>query len=222
MYENLLSLPYFQGMSKDDITSILDKVTIEFSNYSDGDIICRRGESCNRFVILTQGEAVSHAESPDSTYCLIEEMHAPFAIEPYSLFGKETVFKREYTAKGSCTTLSIDKQFLFGELAKHQIFTINLLNLISHRAQTQNRIIWTYTPSSIKGRIARFVSMRCNSFDGTKHLQIKMERLASLLCETRLNISKALNELKEEGLIELQRKEITIPSLKNLIEGIKE
>jgi CRP-like cAMP-binding protein len=64
--------------------------------------------------------------------------------------------------------------------------------------------------------------MRCNEINGTKRIQIKMERLAELLCETRLNVSKALNELKDEGYIELQRKEIIVPSLKKLTEEIRE
>ena len=48
-----------------------------------------------------------------------------------------------------------------------------------------------------------------------------MERLASILCETRLNISKSLNELQEAGLVELHRKEIFIPSLNKLMDIIE-
>ena len=143
-------------------------------------------------------------------------------MEPYSLFGQYTTYKRSYAAKGDCTTLVIDKKYLFSEFTKYQIFTINLLNLISRRAQTQSYAIWNYTPKSIKGRIAQFIGMRCNDINGTKRVQIKMERLASILCETRLNISKALNELQDEGYIELHRKEIVVPSLKRLINDIKE
>ena len=222
MYENLLRLPYFQGMSKDDITAILDKVTFEFSSCPAGKEICRPGDICNRFIIVMQGDVLSCATAPDGTYSLTEEINAPLAIEPYSMFGKETTFKRDYIAKGECSILSIDKQYLFSELAKYQIFTINFLNLISYRAQAQNNAVWQYTPTSIKGRIAKFIGMRCNTLDGTKRMQIKMERLATLLCETRLNVSKALNELKNEGYIELQRKEIIVPSLKRLIKEIED
>ena len=222
MYENLLRLPYFQGMSKDEITAILDKVTIEFFNYTDGETICRLGEECDKFIIVTKGEVSSHIVAPDGSYSLAEEIQAPFAVEPYSLFGQYTTYKRSYAAKGDCTTLVIDKKYLFSEFTKYQIFTINLLNLISRRAQTQSYAIWNYTPKSIKGRIAQFIGMRCNDINGTKRVQIKMERLASILCETRLNISKALNELQDEGYIELHRKEIVVPSLKRLINDIKE
>ena len=220
MYENLLSLPYFQGMSKDEITAILDKVTIEFFNHTDGEPICKSGDDCNRLIIVTKGEVSSIVTAPDGSYSLTEEIQAPFAVEPYSLFGQDTTFKRDYVAKGGCTTLVIDKKYLFSEFTKYQIFTINLLNLISRKAQMQSHAIWNYTPTSIKGRIAQFIGMRSSCINGRKSLHIKMERLAALLCETRLNVSKALNELKDEGYIELQRKEIVVPSLKKMIDGI--
>lgn len=221
MYESLLRLPYFQGMSKDEITSILDKVAFDFHKLSDGETICERGERCDKFIIITNGEATSRVDAPDDTYSLTEEICAPYAIEPYSLFGQDTTFKRKYTAKGDCTILVIDKQYLFSEFTKYEIFTINLLNLISRRAQMQSYAIWNYTPKSIKGRIVQFIGMRCNSINGRKCIQIKMERLASILCETRLNVSKALNELQDASYIELHRKEIIVPSLKRLIEEIE-
>lgn len=222
MYENLLRLPYFQGMSKDEITSILDKVAFDFQNLSDGDTICDIGDRCDKFIIVTNGEALSTVIAPDNTYSLTEKIEAPYAIEPYSLFGQDTTFKRKYTAKGNCTILVIDKQYLFSEFTKYEIFTINFLNLISRRAQMQSYAIWHYTPSSIKGRIVQFIGMRCNSIKGEKSVQIKMERLAGILCETRLNVSKALNEMQDEGYIELHRKEIIVPSLKKMIKEITE
>ena len=220
MYENLLCLPYFQGMSRDEITAILDKVTLEFRNYPSGKEICHTGDRCDKFIIVISGEVNTCATSPDGTYSLIEEIQAPLAIEPHSLFGKDTTFKRKYIAKEDCSILLIDKHYLFSELTKYKIFTINFLNLISHRAQAQDHAIWNYTPTSIKGRIAQFIGMRSSCINGRKSLHIKMERLAALLCETRLNVSKALNELKDEGYIELQRKEIVVPSLKKMIDGI--
>ena len=97
MYESLLRLPYFQGMSKDEITSILDKVAFDFHKLSDGETICERGERCDKFIIITNGEATSRVDAPDDTYSLTEEICAPYAIEPYSLFGQDTTFKRKYS-----------------------------------------------------------------------------------------------------------------------------
>ena len=221
MYENLLSLPYFQGMSKDDITTILDKVVFEFIKYNDGEIICHRDDDCNEFQILTQGTLQAISEAQDNSYKISEEINSPFAIEPYSLFGYNTRYNREYIAKGTCTVLCIKKTFLFSELIKQQIFMINLMNLISHKSEKIRDIIWNEPPRSIAGRIVEFISLRCEQQQGRKVISIKMERLAEILYETRLNISKALNEMQNAGLLELHRKEIIIPSLKNWLPGQK-
>lgn len=221
MYENLLRLPYFQGMDKDNITSILDKVTFEFINYGDGDIVFRRGEKCDKFVVLTQGTLTSRATSPDNTYNIEEELAAPYAIEPYSLFGYSTIYRRDYIAKGNCSILVIDKQYLFTEFTKHHIFTINLLNLISRKAQKLRDGVWQYTPTTLNGRIVHFIATRCDSLKGTKQVKIKMERLATLLCETRLNISKALNDMQSAGYVELHRGGITVPAIEKLIVEIE-
>ena len=47
-------------------------------------------------------------------------------------------------------------------------------------------------------------------------LRIKMEDLATLLDDRRINVSRMLNELQAEGLVTLRRKEIEIPALEKL------
>ena len=217
MYESLLCLPFFQGMSKDDITEILGKVTLEFKRHGDGDVIFRHGEPCDKFIIITQGKATSTAFAPDKSYTLTEELTAPIAIEPHSTFGYNTNFKRDYIAKDECTILYVDKQHLFGELKKHDIFTINLLNQVCRRAQQKEHEVWNYNQTSIAGKIARFIAMRCDSTKGEKHITIKMERLATLLGETRLNISKSLNEMQEAGYLTLHRGGIAVHNLSAMI-----
>lgn len=222
MYENLLCLPYFQGMSRNDITAILDKITFEFKKYSDGDTIYSNGEKCNHFAILTKGRIACSCKAPDGTFSITEELDAPFAIEPYSMFGYDTTYEREYTAIAECTLLTIEKKYLFSEFTKHDIFTINFLNLISRKAQKTSHSIWNFTPTSIEGRISHFIAMRCESQNGTKRISIKMERLAAIICETRLNISKALNNMQDAGHLELRRGEIIIPALEKLQTYIKQ
>lgn len=217
MYENLLCLPYFQGMSKDDITAILDKVKLEFFSYGDKEVVRERGDECNRFTLLTKGTIISEATAPDGSYKIIEEHSAPLAIEPYSMFGYTTDYKRRYTSKGESTLLAIDKNYFFSEFSKQSIFMLNFMNLISRKVQLLEKSIWEETPTTIEGRIIKFIEQRCESRVGYKQLHIKMERLAEILCETRLNVSKALNSLQEQGLITLSRKEIHIPRFEELL-----
>ncbi|MBE6294013.1 MAG: Crp/Fnr family transcriptional regulator [Bacteroidales bacterium] len=216
MYENLLILPYFQGMSKDELTGILDKVKFEFTQYTANDKIATHGAECNRFVILIQGSIKIVSTADNHKYRIEERAQAPYAIEPYSLFGGKPQYQRSYYAQSNCSILSIDKSYFYSEFFKHQIFSINLLNLISRKIQITNDTIWNKMPCSIEGSIVRFIALRSELSGGEKWIYIKMEDLADMLQETRLNISKALNNMQEQGLVTLSRKEIYIPSFNKL------
>lgn len=222
MYESLMNLPYFQGMSKDEITAILDKVKLEFVRYNDGELIAAQGVLCDCFSILVRGEIVSSCHSSDGLYTIVEELSMPFAFEPYSLFGRQPYYRCTYRAKGACDVLSIKKSYLFEEFARYDIFLMNLLNLISQRAQQKTIQVWDRKECCIAEKIIEFVLTRTEQPEGCKTVQVKMGDLASILGETRINVSRTLNGFQQKGLVELRRKEIIIPSLKKLKTFVEE
>ena len=48
-----------------------------------------------------------------------------------------------------------------------------------------------------------------------------MEDLSKLIGETRINVSKVLNDLREKDVIQLKRKEIYIPEMKDFLEALQ-
>ncbi|MBQ5662884.1 MAG: Crp/Fnr family transcriptional regulator [Bacteroidaceae bacterium] len=216
MYESLMCLPYFQGMSKDEITSILDKVKLVFTRHADGEKIVAQGSPCNCLMLLVRGSLTSKCVSPYGRYTLIEELTIPFAFEPYSLFGLSPTYRSSYYANGECDILTIEKSYLFNEFSRYDIFLMNIMNLLCQRVQQKNSQIWNARRLPLAEKIIEFIAIRAESQDGCKTLQIKMDDLADILDETRINVSSALNLLQKRGLIELRRKEIHIPSFKLL------
>lgn len=59
--------------------------------------------------------------------------------------------------------------------------------------------------------------MRCLRPAGEKTVRIKMERLSDEINESRLNVSRELNAMKDEGIITLRRGEIQVYALEKLI-----
>ena len=216
MYESLMCLPFFQGMSKDEITSILDKVKLVFTRHADGERIAAQGSPCNSLTLLVRGTLTSKCVSPDGRYTLIEELTTPFAFEPYSLFGLSPTYRNSYYAKGECDILTIDKSYLFNEFSRYDIFMMNIMNILCQRVQQKNAQIWNARRLPMTEKIIEFIAVRTESPEGCKTLQIKMDDLADILDVTRINVSTALNKLQKSGLIELRRKEIHIPSFKLL------
>ena len=218
MYDTLLQLPLFQGLAKNDFTSILDKVKIHFLKRKAGDTVALGGEDCRELVFLLNGSLVSKTSGRDELYTFYEAINAPFLIEPYSLFGWSTKYVSTYTALTACNLVTIEKAYLLSELNNYEIIRLNYLNILSNRAQNLHDRLWTNLPESLHDRIVEFILLHSYVPGGEKRLKIKMDDLAKLLSSTRIRVSKALNEMQDKHWLTLHRGEIRIPDISLLKE----
>ena len=91
------------------------------------------------------------------------------------------------------------------------------MNIVSNRAQNLYSRLWEEPTQDLREKIIRFFLLHCEKTQGEKIFKVKMDDLARYLDDTRLNTSKALNELQDKGLLELRRKEILIPDAQKLV-----
>lgn len=222
MFSTMLQLPLFQGLRQEDFTNILGKVKLHFAKHKTGKTIITEGEPCNGLIFLIKGKVSMSTTSRDSALVFTEYFNNLHLIEPQALFGMTTRYTSTYTAASEVGTLSIDKEYVVKELFKYEIFRINFINYTCNRIQTLNFRIWNFTPDSMEHKVIHFILMHSEKAEGEKILNIKMDDLARNLDETRLNISKALNELQSEGLLQLRRKEIYIPEARMLVNWLGE
>lgn len=218
MYDTLLQLPLFQGLGKNDITSILDKVRIHFSKRKAGDIVLRKGQVCRELVFLLNGKLMSETSDRDNLYTFYEEITAPSLLEPYSLFGWRTEYVANYITSSVCDFVSIEKSYLLSELSNYEIIRLNYLNILSNRVQNLSDRLWTNMTGSVEDRIVDFILLHSIIQTGEKRLKIKMDDLAKLLSSTRIRISRALNEMQDKRWITLHRGEIRVPDFVHLKE----
>ena len=216
MYERLLSLPLFQGLSKNDITNIIDKVKFHFLKHAENEIIIKQGNSCEKIFFLLEGELYIDTRYDIYNFSVQETINSPCVIEPYSLFGKNTYYSSTYTAKTPIKMMCIDKQSLVNKLYIYNIFRLNYLNLLSGRITDLHNTLTICMGNSVEKKIAYFIQRFSTRANGEITLSITMEQIADLLGETRINISRILNSWCKNHLIELKRKKITICDFQKL------
>lgn len=209
MFDTLLQLPLFQGLCHEDFTSILEKVKLHFVKHRVGETIQGSGSPCTKLCFLLKGE-ISAVTTYKDLYTFIEQIQAPHLIEPQSLFGLNTVYASSYVAETKSHTVSINKEFVLNDLFNYEIFRLNYMNIVSSRAQNLYARLWNEPTNSLEEKIIRFILMHVEKPQGEKLLKVKMDDLARCIDNTRLNTSRALNRMQEEGLLTLHRKEIAI------------
>lgn len=220
MFDTLLQLPLFQGLGAEDFTAIIEKVKLHFAKHRSGETFIQSGRTCDQLLFLIKGKAVCSTVSPDGKVNFIEQIEAPYVFEPQSLFGMCTRYVSSYTAESEVHTVSVSKALVMSELFKYDIFRLNYMNIISNRAQTFYSRLWETVPADTEKKIVHFLLSHTERLSGEKVLKVKMEDLATVLDDTRLHVSRALNDMQERRLVTLHRKEIRIPDMKELVETI--
>lgn len=220
MYDTLLELPLFQGLTKENITSIIEKVKMVFHRFEPKQKIANQDEKCNSLIFILEGNVAITSTDEKYNFRIEEQISGPYIIEPYSLFGMHTNFHASYTAIDEVEILNIDKSYILTNLCKYEIFNLNYLNIISNRAQSANIKLWNSHIGCTKEKLMNFLTLRCLTPGGKKILTITMEDLASLIDDTRINVSRALNEFQEMGILTLGRKKITIEDLSAFINEV--
>lgn len=217
LYDSLLELPLFLGLSRNDLQEVAGKTKFDFRKYSEDKVIVREGEPCRELFFLMGGRVSVTTVADDHGYSITENIMAPDLFQPEHLFGINPRYSRTYTAHENTSVMCLDKSEVMRLSNTYEIFRLNLLNLYAAQAQKLNRRLYNVPPKSLEERIVRFVANRCVRPAGHKVITVKMTRVAQEVNDSRLDVSHALNHLQDQGLIQLRRGVIDIPALEKLL-----
>ncbi len=220
MFERLLQLPLFQGLTKKEISDVIEHVRLDFVNYQAGEEIVMQDDPCKSLIYIINGELSTDYLDVKHKFSLTEDLPNIGVIEPYNLFGMAPRYSRTYAFRTDGTTLSIDKQMLLTHLMSSNIVKINMMNIACNKYHQILRLMTEFPEDTVKEKITKFVLSYSSVNKGAKELHMKMTDLAELVHETRLNVSRALNTMQEEGLVELQRNKFKIFDIANLYDRI--
>lgn len=68
MFDTLLQLPLFQGMSKSEMSEVIEKAKFHFQQFADKEVLFRQGEECAQLVFLLKGELSSETLAPNTLF----------------------------------------------------------------------------------------------------------------------------------------------------------
>ncbi len=217
MYNILLELPFFQGLCHEDITSILEKITLDFKDFNENQLIVQKGSEANQLIFVMDGRIKKESSTLNGKLTMEEIIRPPYVIEPQALFGLNTTFFSNYNTHSPVKLLIISKKALRNELFNYEVFKLNFLNYICYQNQKLNQQQWDLENQNIEERLLSVFWSLSDRNSLQQIIRVKMTVLARFMNSTRLNISKILNKWDDIQLIQLSRQEIIIPNPKKLL-----
>lgn len=216
MFERLVQLPLFQGLTIQELSEMLSHVRLDFVKYQAGDEIVVQGDACKGLVYIINGDVSAEYRDAHNRFVLQEELPQTGVLEPYNMFGLYQKYSRSYSFATDGITLFIEKPVVLRQLVVNDIVKMNILNITCHRYQQTQRLLCNFPENTVMDKIVKFLLSYSTVPKGKKELFIKMNDLADIVHETRLNVSKALNTMQEQGLVGLSRGAIKIKNLQDL------
>ena len=142
MYEMLMQLPLFQGVSVDQMTRILEVTPFDFQSYGVDEPIIRGGDPCLGTTFLLSGSVRLVTPVFNHRVVITQSFDAPYIFSLHHLFGAEVQVRSTMVSKTDKTGIMVLKKKDFLRiLHENEIALINTLNMLCTRAQKQHKAI---------------------------------------------------------------------------------
>lgn len=216
MYNRLLSLPLFTGMTTGELTQMLAHIHMEFQQYEAGEVIVAQDDRCNKLIYVLRGKVKAEYIDHERHFVLKEFIDYPFVIEPHNMHGMTQKYEHTYMTEKRTDTVMISKQEFLAIVLNYKIPRMNIMNMLCAKVQKTEQMLRQGEPKTVEGKIVQFVRRYAITGKGTKLLQIKMEDLANHIQETRLNVSNVLKAWSQQGLISQGRGSFQVDNFEEL------
>lgn len=214
IFERLLLLPLFQGLSVDELMRVVECTKFNFSTRSSYSTIVEQGQPLTHLCFILQG-CVSYERVDEEGVRYIEDFESPILVLPNCLFGRKAVSSHTVMAKSEITILEISKHDVIHKLMNFFVFRLSLLNTLCTATERLKQP--SSTTMDLPKRIVWELLKEFHTTNGRKEVHIKMQQLADRLFVSRLSISKALREMSKTGLLHQSRNSIIFTQIEQLL-----
>lgn len=216
MYEILLGLPLFKGVSRERLSEVIGSAKFHFLKYLPNDTIVSAGEPCTHIKFIISGSIRLTIANNDSRFLVSQTLSAPDVIAPECLFGTVTSYPCSGVAIEPTGILQISKADYLKILNMDQIFLFNYLNILSMNAQKATHGILAITTGDLEERIAVWILALTQRRSTDITLACRQRSLYSLFGVQRTSLKATLESLQERDIITYSSSEIRVKSRQSL------
>jgi len=210
MFEILMGLPLFRGVSRERIAAVVGEAKFHFLKYPAGETIVSAGTPCRHITFVLSGSVRSTIINANGRFAVGLTLKAPAVIYPDFLFGRATEFPGTVTALEPTSILQISKTDYMKILYSDEVFMFNYLNTLSVNAQKSLKGIMSLTSGNIDERIAFWIIALTQPGSFDIRLSCRRRDLCSLFGVQRSTFDAALEKMRESGLLEYTKTELII------------
>ncbi len=218
MYDVIMDLPLFKGVSHNQLSDFLEKTHIQFLRYDDGMEVVKKGEMCNYVKFIISGNIRFVQHNKNNTLSLSETLGQGNVLWPQHLYGMDTVYPATGIAEGKVSIMQFSKEQYFKALQSEMIFLLNYLNFLSLHSQLTRCSLDMLTSGSLLEYLALLLKTVTHNNGEKITIHADIPTFRNILNLDYGEAARELEMLKDRGLIDYDSDEVRIISRKKFLE----
>lgn len=211
----------FANVQENEIEKIFTSVQIEESEFSKGKILAMQDEPCNRLIFLLKGSVKAEMTDPSGKIVKVEDIAAPNPLAPLFLFGKDSRFPVQVTAREAVTALIIPKSSVLKMLLMSEQLLQNYLDISAYYASALSKKLHLMSFRTIRQKIIIYLLNLPEKGEGLVELDRTQHALAEYFGVSRPALARELRNMQDDGLVLIQRKQVKFINKNKLIQLIR-
>lgn len=135
MYETIMDLPLFKGISHDHVSQFVERTHLNFLNFADGERVASAGRQVQTLTYIIRGKVRASIPLLEGRAKISFTQGQGSVIGANHLFGLNRTLPCDVDAIGSCSAIEISKEQYLALLPTDPIYMVNYLNYLSYHAQ---------------------------------------------------------------------------------------
>lgn len=204
IFDVLLELPLFKGVSREKIADIVGKAKFHFLKYPAETEFIQRGDTCQHIKFILSGKVHIVIENYDGRFSVSQTIEGPDVILPDFLFGRATAYPCNAKTLETSSILQIEKSDFLKIMELDRVVLLNYLNILSMNAQKAVDGVLALSMGSIESRIAFWIISLTQPTGKDIALSCRQRTLSSVFGVQRSTLVAALDNMKKAGLLDYE------------------
>jgi CRP-like cAMP-binding protein len=201
----------FKDISSDRLIKLFNDNAYYISSYSKNSVLYFEGEKCMTLDIILVGQVVIQRIDESGNALTIADFHSGDSIGGNLLFCRYPYYPMIIIAKCDTKMLRVKKDLVLELCQSNKAFLYEFLTCISDKTAILTDKIKAISLKSIRSSIIDFLKFEYFSQNNRKiKLTMSKKELAERLGIQRTSLSRELNKMRNDGLIEFDARHITI------------
>lgn len=210
MIEDLRVMSLFRGMDPGVLERFICEKHIYKAMYNKETLIYNQNTRCNTMDLVCSGKLEARTLAPNGSETVLFEFTPGSIVGPNLLFGNRNVYPMSIVSTMETIVVHITK-YCVAQLLRDYGFTMEFVKIISENSQGMNKKISMFTQKTLRDNLVDYLQyLAIEQKTTTVLLPITKKQLANYLGVQRPSLFRELKRMKEEGLIEISNRNITM------------